>query len=104
MPNVTPIFVTGTSSGGAVGTVGVLAYDFARIKNKQFKDTETVLYDIPLILASGFIYTGVAPKGSSQSATVWSIIRSSFDANGNPSADQIALGIAWSARTAGPWT
>jgi len=85
-------------------TLGGLTDNFGRLKNKQFKDTETVLYDIPLVLVSSFSYLGVAAKGSSQSATVWNIIRTSFDANGNPSADQIALGIAWSARVSGPWT
>lgn len=87
------------------GTISQTLLDnFGRIKNKQFKDTETVLYDIPLVPANSFAYVGVAPKGSSQSATVWNIIRTSFDANGNPSADQIALSIAWSARATGPWT
>jgi hypothetical protein len=88
----------GTASGSLfVGT----ADNFSRIKKKEFFDTEEVLYDIPANLPSSFIYTGVAIAGTSSATATWSVIRTSFDSNGNPSRDQFRTGVSWTARASG---
>lgn len=80
-----------------------LSTEFARIKDKRFKDTEESRYDIPADLTSASIYTGVAPDGTLTSAANWTIIRTYFDANGLPNRERIRTGVAWDSRTIG-WT
>lgn len=75
--------------------------EFYRIKNRYFKDTEEIRYDIAASLISGDIYTGVAPDGTATSAASWTVIRTYFDANGNPSRERIRTGVVWNSRTIG---
>lgn len=77
------------------------ASEFWRIKNKRYTDTEEVRYDIAADLANGDIYTGVATDGTATSSATWTIIRTYFDANGNPSRERIRFNVAWDSRTAG---
>lgn len=80
-----------------------LADTFDRMKNKNFKDTEEVRYDIPTSFTSTAIYVGLAPAGTATSAASWAIVRTLFDANGNPSRDQIKLNVIWDNRAALAW-
>lgn len=81
----------------------VSADEFSRIKNKEFADTEEVRYEIPASLVSASIYTGVAADGTATSAAAWTVIRSYFDANGNPERERIRASVVWDNRTSG-WT
>lgn len=76
---------------------------FTRIKQREFFNTEEVLYDIPASIPSGFIYVGLATAGTSSSTAAWSIVRTSFDSNGNPSGDKFKTGVSWTARTVLSW-
>jgi len=77
------------------------AAEFWRIKNRRFEDTEEVRYDIAADLVNGDIYAGVAPDGTSTATASWTVIRTYFDANGNPSRERIRTGVAWDSRTVG---
>lgn len=76
---------------------------FSRIKNRNFADTEEVRYDVPTSVISGAIYTGLATAGTATSAATWTIVRSLFDANGNPSREQIKTSVIWDNRAALSW-
>lgn len=78
-------------------------YEFARIKEKKYKDTEEVRYDIPASLISADIYVGVATDGTATASASWVVLRTYFDASGNPSRERIRTGVAWDNRTSG-WT
>lgn len=80
--------------------------DFARILARQIEDTEEIRYDLPPTPAgyvNGASYAGVAPAGSETSAEVWSIVRTDYDAAGNPSRMRIRRSVAWDDRADG-WT
>jgi len=81
--------------------IEIVRAEFARIKNREFKDTEQVKYDIAPNLVNGDIYTGVADEAAVESDATWNVIRTYFDANGNPNQERIQLGIRWDQRTAG---
>jgi hypothetical protein len=74
--------------------------DFARILAKEFEDTEEVRYDTPNAagLINGSAYAGIAPDGSATSAAVWTVVRTYYDPNSNPSRQRIKKGIAWDNR------
>jgi hypothetical protein len=80
-----------------------VASEFARIENKQYYNTEEVLYDIPTILTNNFIYVGVAPNGTLQSSGMWTVVRTTFNLNGLPVRKQIRFNVVWNARAEG-WT
>lgn len=89
----------------SVASLPSLAQTFARIKAKQFASTEEVRYDIPASLVSADIYTGVNTDATATSTATWTVIRSYFDANGNPARERIKSGISWDNRAAaGNWT
>lgn len=81
--------------------LGEFSDEFNRIKMKRFKDTEEVRYDIPVDVANSDIYTGVAADGTLTSSASWTIIRTYFDANGNPTRERFRTGVAWDDRTSG---
>ena len=82
-------------------TISAVSQAFTRIKNQEYLDSEEARYDIPASLPSGFIYAGVAPNGTATSAAAWTIVRTSFDASGNPTRDQIRTSVVWDSRTTG---
>jgi hypothetical protein len=75
--------------------------EFIRLKNKKFLDTEEVRYDIPAILTNGDIYVGINTDGASTTSATWTVGRTYFDANGNPSRDRFRLNVEWDSRTVG---
>lgn len=77
------------------------ASEFARINAKQYDDTEEVRFDIPVSKVNGVIYVGVAPSGSLESSSVWMVVRTDFDSNGNPNRQRYRSGVAWDSRTTG---
>jgi len=81
----------------------LVSSEFARINNEQFKDTEEVRYDIPasLILRDSFV--GVASDGSDTAEGVWTVVKTTHDANGNKARSRVRTGVKWDFRTEG-WT
>lgn len=78
--------------------------DFARILARQIEDSEEVRIDLPATPAAflnGASYMGVASQGSATDAAAWSIVRTDYDAAGNPSRMRIQRGIAWDERAQG---
>jgi hypothetical protein len=75
--------------------------EFIRLKNKKFLDTEEVRYDIPAILTNGDIYVGINSDGASTAAPTWTVGRTYFDSNGNPSRDRFRINITWDSREVG---
>jgi hypothetical protein len=73
--------------------------DFARLKADMYEEGEEIRYDIPATLAGGAVYVGAAPAGSGTGETVWDVVKTDFDSNGNPSRDRFARDIAWDNRT-----
>lgn len=58
--------------------------------------------EFPATIESGTVYVGWnASASAATSAATWMIRRIVFDANGNPSDDQVRANIAWDLRTTG---
>lgn len=93
------IFDQGTPGSDPWPTTDVS--EFARINMKRFLDTEEARYDIPAVLASASIYTGVAADGTAEATATWTVTRTYFDASGNPNRQRIRFNVAWSSRTSG---
>jgi hypothetical protein len=55
-------------------------------------------------LTAGTIYVGTAPNGSSESANVWTIIRSQFTTAGIKTSEGTAANVTWTGRTGHTYT
>jgi len=80
------------------------ASSFTKIKRDLYRDDEQVLYDVPSPPASAKMYSGFANESATTAQTVWDIVRTTYDANGNPASEGIALGIAWDDRVTETYT
>lgn len=83
------------------GSGGGSASVFKRLKDHEYQDGEEVRYDVPATLGSNYMYHALNVAGTATSAASWSIIRTSFDANGNPDREQFRTGISWDNRAVG---
>lgn len=75
--------------------------DFARILARQIEDTEEIRYDLPATPAAfqnGSSYAGLAPDDTPTADEAWSVVRTDYDAAGNPARMRIRRGIAWDDR------
>jgi YD repeat-containing protein len=79
--------------------------DFARLLARQIEDTEEIRYDIPppAALVNAASYAGIAPAGTATSAASWIVVRTDYDATGNPTRMRIRKAVAWDNRALG-WT
>lgn len=50
------------------------------------------------------VYVGFAPAGTDETTTNWVIQQISYDSDGNPTAVDIAMGVAWSNRVSEVYT
>lgn len=84
------------------GRYGFIGLDSAeRLLNNNLTDSEEMREDIPANFINNYSYKGIALSGSSTSSSVWDVLRTSYDNNGNPSRYQIRLQIVWDNRTSG---
>lgn len=84
------------------GVFGLVESDiFPRILNQEPLDTEEMRKDTPLSLQDAYSYTGIAVAGSLTSASVWSVVRVSYDSNGSESRIQYRTPVAWDSRSSG---
>lgn len=84
------------------GMYGLVESDiFPRILNEEPLDTEEMRKDTPLSLQSSYSYSGLAVAGSLTSASVWSVVRFSYDSNGAESRLQYRTNLSWDGRASG---
>lgn len=91
--------------GGSAGTAGQVPISGGAGAPATWGDAGvgggSVLVDAD---TAGTIYVGTAPSGSSQSAAVWSITRSTFTAAGIRASKGIATNVTWTGRASHSYT
>lgn len=86
----------GNGRWGVVGLDGA-----ARLLNNDLLDTEEIREDTPINLINTYSYKGLATAGTATSSAVWSIVRYSFDSNGQLSRIQYRTDVVWDSRASG---
>lgn len=72
-----------------------------RILRGEIYSGEEWRSDTPVQLFNSFSYMGIAKKDSNTAASIWDVIRFSYDGNGNESRKQYRTQIAWDNRASG---
>lgn len=93
--NVVTGVVTVTPSGTQDVRLVNEADTFARMLQGYVKDTEELRLQSPTTFINGVSYVGVAIDGSATSASVWSILKVTYDGNGRRSRVQYRTGLTW---------
>lgn len=84
----------GTDGLGRLQTIN--GSNFARLLARQVEDNYRLLVDAEP--ATGFIFLGAAPRGTSKSTAIWQIVRVELSTTFNPQDLQYGQGIAWDDR------